>query len=306
MNKSIFFLLLFNFLFAKTLIFSYKFTRDTTLKYYRAFFMGNPKTSVSLIRKDFNKLANFIGDPYWKKIHIIYFNDFNYPPINWGIKSFSYPDRNFNDFFRCHSLSIDTAGNLFVVAGDHYPPDFSFKRKIFKFEYNWNTNNLNYLREISVENVLSCGITVMANDSLSPERSFWVCDSVNNRIIKFDYDGNFQAQFFGLLNPRIIARGRSLNNYEYYLYVVDNNSRRVVRLKHNKNNNSTTFVNERTFDFEISDLEFDGTLWIADNTNSRLLRLKEDLSEVVYTFGSYGTGRNQFKGINHITIPIGI
>ncbi|MEO0131040.1 MAG: hypothetical protein ABIK76_05055, partial [candidate division WOR-3 bacterium] len=78
----------------------------------------------------------------------------------------------------------------------------------------------------------------MANDPLCPERSFWVCDSINNRIIKFDYDGNFQAQFWGLQSPRIIARGRSLNNLEYYLYVVDNNSRRIVRLKHRKDNNT--------------------------------------------------------------------
>uniref|UniRef100_A0A7V4CHK1 6-bladed beta-propeller n=1 Tax=candidate division WOR-3 bacterium TaxID=2052148 RepID=A0A7V4CHK1_UNCW3 len=192
---------------------------------------------------------------------------------------------------------MDTGGYVFITNSSEWG--------ILKYKYDWQRDSLIYIRNFSY-NFIPLGIATMANDSLCPERSFWVCDSINNRIIKFDYDGNFQAQFLGLQSPRIIARGRSLNNQEYYLYVIDSNSRRIVRLKHRKDNNTTTLVNERTFDFEISEIEFDGTLWIADNSNSRLLRWKEDLSESIYTFGSYGTGRNQFKGINHITIPIGI
>ncbi len=290
--KILFFLFLFyiSFLQAITLNFFKKLTRDTSLAYLARNLMGQPTISFGLIRN--NKYLVFINDVYWHRILKISSPDLTRLDI-----SAYYPPLISNYFVGLRGIAVDTGGYVFITNSSEWG--------ILKYKYDWQRDSLIYIRNFSY-NFIPLGIATMANDSLCPERSFWVCDSINNRIIKFDYDGNFQAQFLGLQSPRIIARGRSLNNQEYYLYVIDSNSRRIVRLKHRKDNNTTTLVNERTFDFEISEIEFDGTLWIADNSNSRLLRWKEDLSESIYTFGSYGTGRNQFKGINHITIPIGI
>lgn len=192
------FLLLFNFIFSQTISLTYKATRDTTLKYWRAFFMGMPKASASVCRKDLNKVVTIIGDPNWKRMPIIFGTDFNNPK-NWKIDAFYYPGNlNWCYYFRIHSLSVDTGGILFVTSGSPTLPYGDFKTKITMLQYNWDRDKLDYVREYDYS-ICACGITVMANDSLCPERSFWVCDSINNRIIKFDYDGNFQAQFIGYL-----------------------------------------------------------------------------------------------------------
>lgn len=81
------FLLFFNFILAQTISLTYKTTRDTSLKYWEAFFMGMPKASASLCRKDLNKFATFIGDCNWKRIPLIFGNDFG-NTRNWKIDIF--------------------------------------------------------------------------------------------------------------------------------------------------------------------------------------------------------------------------
>ncbi|MEO0131039.1 MAG: hypothetical protein ABIK76_05050 [candidate division WOR-3 bacterium] len=132
------FLLFFNFILAQTISLTYKATRDTSLKYWKAFFMGMPKASVSLCRKDLNKTVTFINDPNWQRIPII-FGDISMEPRNWKINVFYYP----YETFKMYSLSIDTGRILFVTSGGRTPPYGYFKTKITM--YNWNTRKLEYI-----------------------------------------------------------------------------------------------------------------------------------------------------------------
>lgn len=132
------FLLFFNFILAQTISLTYKATRDTSLKYWKAFFMGMPKASVSLCRKDLNKTVTFINDPNWQRIPII-FGDVSREPRDWKINVSYYP----YETFKMYSLSIDTGGILFVTSGGRTPPYGYFKTKITM--YNWNTRKLEYI-----------------------------------------------------------------------------------------------------------------------------------------------------------------
>ncbi|MCS7180206.1 MAG: hypothetical protein NZ891_02510 [bacterium] len=177
--KIYFFLLIIPVLTYPYLLFTRKLTQDSTLQRFRKSLLSENSFSTSIIRKDKEKNIYIFIDKNWSRLFL------NVSPALFNGKLIIYdehPLRGPNGFNWAKGVAIDTSGNFFFSN--------TVWKEILKYKYDWRGDSLIYIEKFSY-NIFPIGIAVMANDSLCPERSFWVCDSVNNRIVKFGYPFSF-------------------------------------------------------------------------------------------------------------------
>lgn len=127
----------------------------------------------------------------------------------------------------------------------------------------------------------------------------YVADTYNSRIIRYGLYGE-NPLYYGSdgLGVGQFRLPRGITKYGNYIYIADTYNRRIVRLQETASGfvwlNSKTVPGAGT---EIVDLEVDshGYVYGVDRLNSRILKFSPDLSEFIASFGSYGTGPDQFK-----------
>jgi len=131
----------------------------------------------------------------------------------------------------------------------------------------------------------------VATDS---EGSFYVLDSGNNRVQKFDRFTNYKL-FWGspgnrvgeLKGPRAIAVDSTRSDF-HYIFVVDTGNHRVQIFRFEKQTGKVTFVESwgslgsRDGDFKFPrDLVLDdeGNIWVLDPGNERVQKFKYDFDK---------------------------
>ncbi|MEO0091160.1 MAG: T9SS type A sorting domain-containing protein [candidate division WOR-3 bacterium] len=287
----------------------YKITKDTCLNRFQQSLLQYPYSSQAIVRKDINKSLMVVSDnSVWKRIL------YSIGPANidntQAIKSYGDNPGDVT-FDRPAGVAVDVYGNIFVADDDN--------DRIVMLRYNWNNGPLTFVRTIQSNFNNPVDVEVTVNMPGPWPGYIWVVDKLNHRIVKLDYYGNYISSYGTEGNgvgqfcyPTKIARGKAVgpvgNEQGYYLYVLDAANNRVVLLKHNHSTNTTEWITSRPISTTVSDITFDGELlWVVESPfTDRLVRYKADLQgDPIVTFGSKGTGDNQFLEPRSMCIAFG-
>lgn len=150
--------------------------------------------------------------------------------------------------------------------------------------------------------------------ALDPTNGVYIVDAGNNRIVRilnmtgtgwttFGATGTGPGQFGAVSAIALDRSGR--------LYIADTGNCRIVRVDGMNGANWRTFGSDGTgvgqFNCtagQILGIHVDGAgqIYVADQGNSRLVRFDDMTGDGWVTFGSYGSGTNQFVGPNGVFI----
>lgn len=186
--------------------------------------------------------------------------------------------------------------------------------RIAKLRYNWQLQQMEWLGTMGDENVESAASIDINNGGtfLSDADDYlWVVDRYY--LKRFTADGVLRNTYgtsghHGAIGtfcaPSAVTCGRSddpedpfeefANNT--YIYVADPGNRRIVWLEKSATGEEITWRGEVSTTADIFDLEADnsGQIWATDWRAGRIYKYTYDLFPLC-TFGSFGTGVNQFR-----------
>ncbi|RKZ65510.1 MAG: hypothetical protein DRQ48_11565, partial [Gammaproteobacteria bacterium] len=163
-------------------------------------------------------------------------------------------------------IAIDSSSNLWLLNGGvHYPGD----------PENWSDK---YVREFDKSgNFLSAfgypGFNGQINGLLLNDAAneIYVADTNNNKIVVFDFGGNFKREFGSPgAGPGNFIRPGSMALDNNILYVVDSGNNRIQKLDTNGNNIdqfSASFGFTSQSSIDIDDF---GHIYVADTNNHRI------------------------------------
>jgi len=145
--------------------------------------------------------------------------------------------------------------------------------------------------------------------SIDPSGSIYISDTENNRILKFDKDGNHiktvggfgweKEQFY---TPVDICASSALD-----VFVADYNNHRIQRYDKDLNYISSLYIDEKwdeTFQFaypKSMTVSIHGDLFIVDGENIRLLKFNS-FGEPEVSFGDYSEGKGRLSDPVQITM----
>lgn len=127
----------------------------------------------------------------------------------------------------------------------------------------------------------------------------YVADSGNNRIQKFDADGNFIRSFDGFLMPYGVAVDKNGN-----LYVCDTGNQSIKKLDSNGDLLKTFNAADSGLVsplFSSISTDYNDRPYVVDSSNNQILKFDADLNLVV-AFGSKGVEPGQFLSPRGIAI----
>ncbi len=194
------------------------------------------------------------------------------------------------------SVSIDSKGNIYVVAGDSVEPDF-----VRKFDSSGNLLG-------RVGNKISSDVGQFYSPSsvvIDDQSNIYITDMGNDRVQKFDKTGAFLMQFGSkganegqFSGPSGISLDSNGN-----IYVVDSDNYRVQKFDSNGNFlmkfGSSGSANGQFNGASGIVLDTLGNIYVVDTWNHRVQKFDSN-GTFLMTFGSNGTLNGQFKN------PIGI
>ncbi|MCK4396999.1 right-handed parallel beta-helix repeat-containing protein [candidate division WOR-3 bacterium] len=292
-----------------TLIRDEKITKDLVNEYLDVDLFSLPYSSAYSFKEKPSGgmwMIGFATDATWSRIIYGDGND------NW-IKSFGEYGSGDGQFKSPRGIASDALGNVFVA-------DYGNDR-IVKLRYDFEDEELYFVMNMTSDELsepIDLDIDYNYSSTNPTDDSIFVINYGNSKIVKFSTDGDFCGSFgeFGAGDgqfryPMGIAKGvkwcpfPSLDD----LYVVDTGNRRIVFIQvkwlPGQIDTSYFYYDLPQTSYPISArTDYFFSLWVTDKNQCQLLKFNVRF-DFLTTFGSKGTGWNQFLYPNAFTFAKG-
>jgi hypothetical protein len=234
-------------------------------------------------------MIGFVVDSDWDRMVYGDYND------DW-IKSFGTTGSGDGQFKCPRGIAADNLGNVYVA-------DF-LNGRVVKLHYDFNNEALSFVQNITGGGMVNPYdvATDDANTYDDPsDDAIWVVDFATHKLYHFSASGDYLSSYGGLGSgvghfsyPSSIA-ARSSNWFDGTVYVVDTGNNRIVRLTRY----GDSYVWKGSYEAPVGsyltsvDVDRYGDVWVTDRYNCRIFKFTDYLT-LLTTFGSQGTGLNQF------------
>ncbi len=207
-----------------------------------------------------------------------------------------------NQFHNPQSIALDGSGRIYVAD--------TYNNRIVRVDDLSGTNFVSFGTGGSGVGQFTNPFKVVVDTS----NRIYICDSLNNRIVRINDMTGAGWVTFGTLgagnNPGELNDPHGMTvDLANRIYIADTNNNRIVRIDDMTGANETVYGTKfGTLLSDPWDVRADnaGYIYISDTGNNRLVRMDDLNGTNLLTLGSFGTGPNQFEGINGITTPVAL